>query len=116
MGLHRHSVVQVQRAACLKSKCAYGVWTSGKAAGCYPAERRFDPCYLSVLDVIRIVDVDRDGYRQEDGSIKLIYTWYCHLHPEEIGSLFMLGTEVEAAEAALAHIRQCHGDGRSPVS
>ena len=57
-----------------------------------------------MLDVIRIVDVDREGYRQEDGTIKLIFTWYCHLHPEEIGSLFMYATEVEAAKAALGHI------------
>jgi len=56
------------------------------------------------LDIIRIVDVDKDGYRQEDGTIQLIYSWFCHSHPEELGSLFMFATEVEAAKAALGHI------------
>lgn len=69
-----------------------------------------------VLDIVRLVDVDTDGYRQEDGSIQLIYSWYCHLHPEEIGSLFMYSTEADAARAALDHITDSHGDGRSEVS
>lgn len=41
----------------------------------------------------------------EDDSVLKIYTWFCHLHPEDMNSLTMFDQQYAAALAAAEHIK-----------
>lgn len=61
-----------------------------------------------MVDIVRLVDIDTDAFRMEDGSVLKTYTWFCHIHEYDMNSLTMHTTESDAARAALAHIEEQH--------
>lgn len=58
-----------------------------------------------MVDIVRLVDIDTDAFRMEDDSVLKIYTWFCHLHPEDMNSLTMFDQQYAAALAAAEHIK-----------